>query len=130
MMKSMAHKLTLKYSKVRDLLEVTIDGEQCFSLEDAGQDIEGKLGFGATWCCMRITKAVYTEYDETPLPETPTPEKTNTPVPTQVITNNPTNEVVKNDDGKINSTYIIVIAVLAVVIIGVVIVILKVAKKK
>ncbi len=129
MMKSMAHRLIISYSKVRDAIEVFIDGEQCFLLEDARDDIKGKLGFGATWCCMRITKAVYTEYDETPLPTTPTPEKTNTPVPTKSNTLIPTGTDTP-DKNMFNNIYIVAIALIVVVIIAVVIVIIKVAKKK
>ncbi len=92
----MNHTVLFYYSIVDESLTVTVDGDELFRIEDASEDIEGHLGFGATWCAMRILKAVYTKLDETPAPDTPTPEQKDTPTPAK--TPSPTPKAEKEVD--------------------------------
>ena len=120
----MTHTVLFYYSIVDESLTVTVDGDELFRIEDASEDIEGHLGFGATWCAMRILKAVYTELDETPAPDTPTPEQKDTPTPAK--TPSPTPKAEKEVDlGKT-----LAFSLGAVMVVLLVIVVIVAIKKK
>lgn len=129
MISNMSHKVLIYYSIIDESVTVTVDGEEMFKIPKVKEEIQGRLGFGATWSCMRILKAVYTELDETPAPATPTPE----PTPTPSITATPETTEKAHTSGSSNgvdSKMIIVIVLAVLVVIAIVAVILVAIKRK
>ncbi len=125
----MSHKVLFYYSVVDESLTVTVDGEELFRLEDIREEIEGHLGFGATWCAMRVLKAVYTELDETPVPKTPTPEPKNTPTPAPTDAR-PTPTPTKKNNGNVDMAKILTFILGAVVIVLLVAVVVIVVMRR
>lgn len=128
MIPNMSHKLIIYYSIVDESLKITIDGEEMFNVPKMKNEIQGKLGFGATWSCMRVLKAVYTELDETPAPVTPTP----TPSPTPDKTDAPEATDKGNSDKPTESLdpKLIVVIVLAVLVVIAIVAVIVVATKR
>ena len=124
----MSHTVLIYYSVIDDSLTVTVDGEEMFKFYDAKEDVKGHLGFGATWCTMRVLKAVYTELDETPAPVTPTPIPEDTPSPpkTKKPTATPKAEIKETDPAKIVAFTLGSIAL----VLAIVVVVVAIKKRK